>query len=253
MRRTIKRIAALILILVCICAGLVACNGKKGEIVSVTITEGILKKTYDVDEVLPLDSLSVQVTYKNGDVEEVAQNIKVVGFDTATTGNKKMTITYLDAYSVEYEYDVVYSAMPSQSIETRARIAVSQRAYPTGVSREVTVRKGELETVEALYFTVSSSESLKERRKQPDSDEYDVITKYEVEPLIGGWNYRVSEINDKSFKMVVYRVGGELIDRDKSVIAINFFAMNGSFSMQIKDVVITDGSKDLVLPNTSVI
>ena len=247
-KRVLVAIITFILMIACVPV-LCACNDKEGDIVSIKATAGILKSTYDVDEAIDFETLSVEVTYQSGAVKTVDKDIVVTGFDTATTGRKKMTISYLDKYFVEYEYEVIYKTMPSQSITTTARLLMEQRPYPTGVSREVKVKVGDLSRVEAVYFTVETSESLKGVGTETNA----TTDKYECETLINGWDYRLTVTGDKTLKVIVYRSGGNIFAKDGALVALNFFAMKDSFTAQIKDVTITDGEQEYVLPNTAAV
>ena len=247
-KKLLLTLSVVLIIFTCVFSA-TACNKKKGDIVSVKVSEGVLKKTYDVDEVIDMDRLSVEVAYENGDVENIAEDITISGFDSSTTGSKTMKIGYKNEYFIDYNYDVVYSVMPSQKIETSARVTLAQRPYLTGVSRQMDVKTGDLNNIEALYFTVVCSESI----KSTDKDSGATINKYECEILLSGWNCKISEISDRSFKVIVYRAGGGLLNKDSSVLALNFFAMSGSFNAQIKDVTVTDGERDFVLPETSAV
>ena len=235
----IKKVSLLIISVLCLACILFGCNDKKGNIVSIKATDGILKSTYDVDEVVDLDSLKVTVVYADGSEEEVSDDIVITGFDTSTTGSKTMTVTYKGEYSFDFPYSVVYSVMPSQQISTSARIVVDQRPYPTAVSRLVGVKIGSLEGIEAVTFTVESADKIK--------------GKYECEMLRGGWDYRITDFGERSFKIVVFRNGGNTITSDADIFALNFFSVSNSFSIGINNVTVTDGTKDYALPNVSAV
>ena len=235
----IKKVFVLIISVLCFICALVGCNDKNGTIVSIKTTDGILKSTYNVDEAIDFDALKVTVVYADGSEREVSEDITISGFDSSTTGSKTMTVKYKDEYSFDFAYNVVYAVMPSQQIITSARISLDQRPYPTAVSRLIGVKVGSLESVEAMSFTVEGSEKIKGT--------------YECEMLRGGWDYRVSDAGDTSFKIVVFRNGGNTITSASDVFALNFFSVGNTFSVAIKDITVTDGNKDYLLPNVAAV
>ncbi len=66
------------------------------------------KTVYTEDEVFDPAGISIKVTYNNGKVETVSENIMFSGFDTDTVGEKTMTLHY-GAYQLNFTVTVVVS------------------------------------------------------------------------------------------------------------------------------------------------
>ncbi len=81
--------------------------GRPGKVLTeVSVSSAPEKTTYLVGEELDLTGLVLQLTYDDGSVEYVSEGYKTRGFQSITTGKRKVTITY-EGFSVQFEYEVV--------------------------------------------------------------------------------------------------------------------------------------------------
>lgn len=82
----------------------------KGDPKSISVKEGTLATTVLVNEELDYSDVVLNVTYENGDVEEIEKNNEMTftGFDKTKVGKQTITIGYLNL-TTEFEITVVVS------------------------------------------------------------------------------------------------------------------------------------------------
>ena len=81
--------------------------GRPGKVLTeVSVSSTPEKTVYLKGEDLDLTGLVLQLTYDDGSVEYVSEGYKTRGFQSITTGKRKVTITY-EGFSVQFEYEVV--------------------------------------------------------------------------------------------------------------------------------------------------
>ena len=81
--------------------------GRPGKVLTeVSVSSTPEKTVYLKGEELDLTGLVLQLTYDDGSVEYVSEGFKTRGFQSITTGKRKVTITY-EGFSVQFEYEVV--------------------------------------------------------------------------------------------------------------------------------------------------
>ena len=91
---------------------------KEVTVVSLTLTNNF-KNTYNVGDSINVDGGLLTATYNTDLVEEniVVTGSMIAGFDTATAGDKTMTITYKN-FTIEYNYTVVGVELVSIELTT---------------------------------------------------------------------------------------------------------------------------------------
>lgn len=71
--------------------------------------DGLIKNTYEVGDQVDLTGLTVTAYFNNGTSAVLdSSEYTVTGFDSSTTGNKNLTITYKDSYNTEKTTTVAY-------------------------------------------------------------------------------------------------------------------------------------------------
>lgn len=224
-----KKIFFFILILVLsVCA--LACTGER-KVVSVDF-EGETKTVYDVDESFDFSVRGV-VAYEDGSTESIRLTQEnVVGFSTATTGEKTAKLVYKEVEK-EFSYAVEYLAAPTKSILTDARLSLTEISSFNGAARIVGLDVGLLEEVHAVTFTMECTRAFG--------------TTLEVVSLADGWDCRVKESN-ASAKILFFRRGGAPITGEKEILSISTVGYDDA-RFSLKDVVLSDGKSDYDLPN----
>ena len=118
------------------------------------------KSTYAVDEYLDLAGAFIDVVYSSGDTERVSiTSDMVVGFDTATTGNKTLMVTY-KTLSQAITYSVYNPEMASRPIRTTARFTLYADVIEDDIVYTIKVALGDLTELRAATFTLTSTTSL---------------------------------------------------------------------------------------------
>ncbi len=225
-----KKAAAFILIFLFL-FGLCACTDK-GEIQSVSVADGSIKETFDVDEEFCYGDALIEVKYSKGKSETIAVTSDMVkNFDTTRTGRYTMTISY-GGKEIPVEYEVIFSAFPSREIVTDARLTLSQREYPTGIGRAVSVSAGTLEKINAVTFTLKGSVNICNSS----------LTTVAVQTH---WTVKTFYLNQKTVKFLFYKEGGST---GGDIAVINFAgAQNAEISLS--DAEVSDGRNDYYLPD----
>ncbi|MBQ4141453.1 MAG: bacterial Ig-like domain-containing protein [Clostridia bacterium] len=81
------------------------------------------KTVYTENEVFDQTGISITVTYNNGDVKTVSEDLQFTGFETNTIGKKTITLHYY-GYQLNFEVEVIVSAShvhkESEYVQTKA-------------------------------------------------------------------------------------------------------------------------------------
>lgn len=225
-----RKIISLLLILLTVCFFATACQ--KNLPTSAEIVDSSIKYTFDVDEEFCFDTAKIKVFSRNEKEYSVTQEM-LSGFDTRTTGRKKLTVTYGE-FVMEREYEVVCADFPSRVISTTARITVEQAEYPTGIGRRIYLNIGDLSKVDGVYFTVKCDKEV-------------FNANLNTLDIFGTWDVRTSYVNSKTVKIVLYKNQGTTDSCELAV--INFVGIK-SAEISLSDILISDGITENYLPNT---
>lgn len=233
------RIALLVpfILLVLLSGALVGCS--KRTIERVEIKKNSFADTYKVDETLGFAGAYALVTYSSGDKEEIPVTPDMVeGFDTATTGNKTLFVTYKEVRSTPFSYRVYNPESAEREILTAARLVLF--ADPGNGFIDYTVRLNAAElAVTALSFTLSSEQTL-----GIDADLGNMTA------VSDSWSAtyaaRISSDGTK-LKTVVFYEDGRTFDDGSVVIRLR---VNGgeNRSVHLTNITVSDGEKDYYLP-----
>ena len=142
-----RKIISLLLCLLVLTLAFASCDklGKKVE--SIAVVEGTLATELEVGDTLNTDGLKITVTYSDGSTEEVGKDKLEIGtLDTATAGEKELTITY---EGVSVTVTVTVKEKASQEV-TLTGIKIVSGSYPSSVNVGATYEAPDLQ-VEALY------------------------------------------------------------------------------------------------------
>lgn len=239
-KRVFAIIAVLCLISVMILSGTACVPKSDNTVVSVSIKEGSFLAEYDVDEELNLDGAELIAKTVGGNNLAVAITADMMeGFDTATTGEKSLRIKYQNVYSESWTYKVVYALDPAKQVTTTARVGLVQDTYPTGISRLVELRTGDMKEVDALYFTVTASKDFADAQ----------FSRLEMQPLAFGWAYKLYYTSARQIRVIVYTTVSAGLTDDGNLLKINIIGVEG-LTIALTDVIISDGVADYVLPST---
>lgn len=210
---------------------LCACVGTQTEVVSGYLKAGSFASVYDVDEILDLENSVLVVRFSDGTTEErKILDSYVSGFDTSTTGEKTLTVSYGKNIVLNWEYEVIYSADPTRQIKTTARVEAENTFFDGGCSTALELKKGDLEGVAALSFTLSYSETG-------------------VVPSIvtaSGWDFRIYSYGEGEWGAVLFAPDGDIEER----LIFNVVGQGASEPPHIGAIKVSDGKSDYNLPDT---
>lgn len=232
---------ALLLFLLPILAGLLfACSSR--TISSVDVAANSFKASYAVDEALVLDGSFVLVSYTSGDVDRVQITADMVeGFDTSTTGNKTVRVTY-KTFSREIAYSVYNPEMASRAIRTTARFTLYADRTDDAVIYSIKLFSGDLREVRAATFTLTSGASL---GIHPDLG--NVTCSSDAENLAYDMSLSAS---GTSLKIVVFDPNGQTLDPNGVFFRIRV-TQSDNRSVWLSDNTVSDGRNDYYLPKTA--
>ena len=95
-----KKITIILLTLVLIASATILCACTEPTVEKVTIRQNSFLSNYEIDTVLSLSGAFINVTYSDGSEAQVQVTHDMIeGFDSSTTGQKKMKINYHGVYS----------------------------------------------------------------------------------------------------------------------------------------------------------
>lgn len=225
-----RKAAVTTVLLIAILFSLCACVGTQSEVVSGYLKAGSFAAVYDVDEILDLSNSVICLRFADGDTSErQISSGNVTGFDTSTTGEKTLTITYGNNILLTWDYEVVYSADPTKRIETSARIKEENTFYDSGCSTALELKKGDLKGAAALSFTLKYAS--------------DDVTPRVV--IGAGWDYRIYSYGTGEWGVVVFTRDGSV----KETLVFNVVTQGADTPPDIKSIKISDGEKDYDLPD----
>ncbi len=235
------RQAVVIIIIIILALSFASCTTEHiSNVVSIDIDNNSFKDLYDVDEQLDLTKATVTATYKSGDKVTVpCTSTMIVGFDTATTGEKSMYITYNKVKSSLWEYRVVNKGNETRSITTSSRIKVSSSELPNAASYAFSITAIDLEKISAINFTVTSTSEI-----GANIDKSNI----EITNLPNGWKAAPERIDAYTLKLLVYKTSGMDIDSDLSFATLNIIEQN-IVPITVSGITVSDGVQDYYLPN----
>ena len=224
-----KRVAVLFVLLF-IAFTLFACG--QSEIVAVDLAFDLPEK-FDVDEPFSVEGKKGVVLYADGSREDFSlREDHIVGFDSSTTGEKRAKLVY-KGVEKEFSYRVEYASSPTKEILTDARVRIEKAASLNGTAIALYIDCGGLSGVDAVTFTLECDRTL------------DALP--ELTCSTAGWDVRAKEYTS-AVKVVVFKRGGEPLSGDIEFLSVSAVGLtDGNFSL--RDVVVTDGERDLDLPN----
>lgn len=225
-----RKAAVAAVLLAVISFSLCACLGTQSEVVSGYLKAGSFVSVYDVDETLDLSDSVLCLRFSDGTTgERKIEGSYISGFDTSTTGEKSLTVTYGEKIVLIWDYEVVYSADPTKQIKTSARLKAENTFYDAGCSTSLELRKGDLQGAAALSFTLKYSSSDATPRIVVGAD----------------WDYRIYSYGSGEWGVVVFTRDGSV----KENLSFNAVTQGAETPPDIKSIIISDGEKDLDLPD----
>lgn len=219
---------------------LFACSSR--TISSVDVAANSFRSSYAVDEKLSLDGSFVNVTYSSGDAERIQITADMVeGFDTATTGNKTLKVSY-KTFSREISYSVYNPEMASRAIRTTARFTLYVDKTDDETIYSIKLAAGDLSEVRAATFTLTSASSL-----GIASDLGNTTCTSDAENL--AFDASLSA-GGTALKIVVFDPNGGTLDPNGAFFRIRV-NKGENRSVWLSDNMISDGKSDYYLPKTA--
>ena len=237
-----KKITIILLTLVLIVSATILCACTEPTVEKVTIRQNSFLSNYEIDTVLSLSGAFINVTYSDGSETQVQVTHDMIeGFDSSTTGQKKMKINYHGVYSEDIEY-LIYNpdnAATEILTSTRLRLAISKTFAITEYT--VSLKYGDLEKITGVTFTMKSGEGFGVK------DVEDVLY---FNSLPDNWNYDFSTPSDTEIRVVVYCLDDIGITSDSTIINV-IMKDKEVVPTQITNIVVSDGKNDYALPSTN--
>lgn len=212
---------------------LFACNDKEKEPVSVMIESTSLSQAYEVDSDLNMENVTLKLIYADGKTASVpCKRDMIEGFDTVTTGQKKMYATYHGIKSNEITYTVYNPEGVSLAVTTPTRLRAIRTIsegknifYLSFIYSDMTVR--------AVSFTLNASKEISN-----SLSEITGATENENDRFF--WR----KTSTSSMRATIYS--------SESISHGVFFTIEWVSSEEVdltfSDIVVSDGTKDYYLP-----
>lgn len=206
----------------------------------VEIGQNSFKDIYDIDEELNFEKIEVIVKYKSGDALTVPCSADMVfGFDTKTTGDKTLYVSYKGIKSTIKEYKVVNIGNETVSIKTSCRVVLQSEALPNAASYAFSLNIGDLSKVSAISFTIKSDSDI---GVTPDKKNVEITN------LLTGWQAESYRVDKYTLKILVYKASGLDISKDLSFATLNVIEQE-AVTVTVSSITVSDGEKDYYLPN----
>lgn len=235
-----KRILCLVFTLILMLSLSACLIDYEDDIASIKTAINAVKEVYDVDEELNLDPIILTVTYKSGQQVTLPCTLDmVVGFNTATTGDKTFYILYKNAKSAVMEYKVVNKGNESVDISTNCRLASSSETLYNAASYAFNLNNGDLKNIRGIIFTIKSTSDLGVNINK---------TNLEITNLLSGWQAESERIDKNTLKILLFKISGMDIDTTLPIATVNVIEQN-KVSIVVSNIIVSDGEKDYFLPN----
>lgn len=237
-----KKITIILLTLVLIACATSLCACTEPTVEKITIRQNSFLSNYEIDTVLSLSGAFINVTYSNGsEIQVQVTHDMIEGFDSSTTGQKKMKINYHGVYSEDIEY-LIYNpdnAATDILTSTRLKLAISKNLSLSEYT--VSLKYGDLEKITGVSFIMKSGEGFGVK------DVEDVLF---FNSIPDGWNYDFSTPSNTEIRVVVYCLNDTGITSDSTIINV-IMKDKEVVPTQITNIVVSDGKNDYALPSTN--
>ncbi len=228
-----KRYLAFLLILLTSLLLLGSCNKDKFKPESVHLQYSSFKSLYRIDEELNLDGVKLRLVNGKGQYRDIECTMDmIVGFDTTTTGQKKLYAVYEGLNSNEIVYQVYNNEDASRQIVTKTRIEIMKTVSEEKTTFELSLRSCDL-NVRALSFRINAV----------DASFRDGL------PELNGTT--LGNMNDFYWTKKANDAINVLLSGDTPQSSGAFFRLEWEGtdrSVTISDVVVSDGEQDYYLP-----
>ncbi len=243
MRKKALSIIALVVILITIISGSLACNNKTlspDDIAYIEVRQNSLKNNYEVDERIDFSNVYIVIVLKKdrGHIVERVTAEMLEGFDTSTVtefGEERvMRIRYLGIYTSDWGYTVT----SKYDVNSKARIKLEQSIYGGRATITVSIDMDVLPEVYAIKANVSYNRAMLEYHK--------------IEGKIEGWELEADSARPGSFPFVYYAKNLKPITKDSIIMQILFYTVeDGDSLVELTNIEITDAQRDIFLPDAS--
>lgn len=237
-----KKITIILLTLVLIACTTSLCACTEPTVEKITIRQNSFLSNYEIDTVLSLSGAFINVTYSDGsEIQVQVTHDMIEGFDSSTTGQKKMKINYHGVYSEDIEY-LIYNpdnAATDILTSTRLKLAISKTLSLSEYT--VSLKYGDLEKITGVSFIMKSGEGFGVK------DVEDVLF---FNSIPDGWNYDFSTPSNTEIRVVVYCLNDTGITSDSTIINV-IMKDKEVVPTQITNIVVSDGKNDYALPSTN--
>ena len=237
-----KKITIILLTLVLIACTTSLCACTEPTVEKITRRQNSFLSNYEIDTVLSLSGAFINVTYSDGsEIQVQVTHDMIEGFDSSTTGQKKMKINYHGVYSEDIEY-LIYNpdnAATDILTSTRLKLAISKTLSLSEYT--VSLKYGDLEKITGVSFIMKSGEGFGVK------DVEDVLF---FNSIPDGWNYDFSTPSNTEIRVVVYCLNDTGITSDSTIINV-IMKDKEVVPTQITNIVVSDGKNDYALPSTN--
>ena len=237
-----KKITIILLTLILIACTTSLCACTEPTVEKITIRQNSFLSNYEIDTVLSLSGAFINVTYSDGsEIQVQVTHDMIEGFDSSTTGQKKMKINYHGVYSEDIEY-LIYNpdnAATDILTSTRLKLAISKTLSLSEYT--VSLKYGDLEKITGVSFIMKSGEGFGVK------DVEDVLF---FNSIPDGWNYDFSTPSNTEIRVVVYCLNDTGITSDSTIINV-IMKDKEVVPTQITNIVVSDGKNDYALPSTN--
>lgn len=224
-----KLITLVLIILLFICL-LSSCN--PGQVLDISIAEDF-SLNLSLDSDIILGQTMVNISYSSGKNEKVLlRECLKETFDTSTTGNKKITLTY-KGFEKEIDYIVSYN----YEVLTTSRLSISIVSSGDYTYYEIKLNNFDLEFFKGISFTLTSDD-LSVYTKNIVANDYNKELKLDIQ-----------EISNNKIGFIILNNKNVDINLSNNLITLQ---QNNNFinSLEIKDIQIYDGLNVYKLPVT---
>lgn len=237
-----KRFLTLIILATLILA-LFGCNKgvlRAEDIKFIEIRERSFKSSYAVDEEINFDYVFIVITLKDnkGEIVERVEPNMIEGFDTSTTTfsteTRAMRIKYKGVYTSYWNYVV----SGEYNINTKARLRLSQEKAEGNLIVNVAIELKDMIEVKGMIMEVVFDNTRLSHNSTIEIKNED-------------WTIEKKVKSTSGFSLLYsFRPGAKPITTSGEILTLVFnIEDSGNANVELKNIILSDGTKDFNLPN----
>lgn len=232
-----------ILIIIAVMFSFVGCKKEMTaeDIQYIEIRKGSLKEVYNVDEQIDFSNVFIVIVLKDkkGELVQRVDASMLEGFDTSTTTfeteRRIMRVKYKGIYTSEWYYRVT----SSYNVNTKARIRMEQQTIDNKLKVKLTLDLDTLPEIYGVQMSVNFDNSK--------------LAYHGAQPIKEGWKLERRNVRAGSFVFLFYaEKASQSVTTNSQLLEFTFdIVATGSFNIELKDIVLSDGESDIYLPDAS--